>query len=74
MSSSGSRADAWDTATAAGPSERRIPGTDDSTLEEELLFDEDVTRPTVHGDADRALLESNDSVDEGSGGDAGAMS
>ena len=37
VSSSGDRADVRDTATAAGSSERRIPGLNDSALEEELL-------------------------------------
>ena len=73
MSSSGNRADARDTATAAGSSERRIPGTDDSALEEELL-NEDATRPTVHEDPDGALSESNDLVDEGGEGDVGTLS
>ena len=73
VSSSGNRADVQDTAIADGSSERRIPGTDDSALEEELL-NEDISRPTVHEDADGALSESNDLVDEGGEGDVGTLS
>ena len=69
----GNRADARDTAIVAESSERRIPGTDDSALEEELL-NEDATRPTVHEDPDGALSESNDLVDEGGEGDVGTLS
>ena len=44
----------------------------DSALEE--LFNEDISRPAVHEDADGALSELDDRVDEGGVGDVGALS
>ena len=74
MSSSGDRADARDTATVAESSEHGISGMNDSALDEQLLVNEDISRPAVHEDADGALSESDDSVDKGGEGGAGAMS
>ena len=40
-------------------------------LEEELLVNEDTSLPTMHGDADGALSELDDQVDEGGEGNVG---
>ena len=68
----GDRADARDTAIVAESSERGISGMNYSTLEE-LLLNEDTSLPAVQEDADRALSESDGSVDEGGEGDVGTL-
>ena len=44
-----------------------------STLEE-LLLNEDTSLPAVHQDADGALSESDDRINEGGEGDVGTLS
>ena len=43
----------------------------DSALEE--LLNEDISRPAVHEDADGALSDLDDRIDEDGEGDAGAL-
>ena len=43
-------------------------------LEEELLVNEDTSLPAVHEDADWALSELDDRVDESGEGDVGTLS
>ena len=74
VSGSNNGADERDTVTAAVSSECRVPGSNDSELEEELLFNEDTARLAMHGGADGALSESDKSVDEDSDGGACVLS